>query len=402
MRGARASVVHIITRLELGGAQQNTLYTCEFLDRERFDVHLVYGEGGLLDADARLMEHVSLYPLGSLVREISPRDDLAATTEIATVLRQVRERTGLPLIVHTHSSKAGIVGRAAARLAGADVVIHSVHGFGFDVAGHSPMRAVLVGAEKLAARVTDHFITVSKATQAQGVALGLFTAANSSVIYSGIRLERFRLPDRLASDQRAAVRAELGIPADAPLAGMVGNFKPQKSPLDFVEACALALKRVPGAYFVFAGDGELRAEVEARVQALGLTGRLKLLGWRRDIPRVMAALDVLVLTSRWEGLPRVIPQAMAAGKPVVATAVDGSVEAVTEGVTGYLCPPGDYRRIAARMVDLLRDLPTAQKMGAAGRERVAPWDINDMVRQQEKLYERLLTARLPHPGPPRQ
>ncbi|GAB4227736.1 MAG: glycosyltransferase family 4 protein [Acidobacteriota bacterium] len=390
----RPTVCHVITRLELGGAQQNTLYTCAHLDRQRFAVQLVSGPGGLLDDEARRLPDVTYEQCPALHREVRPGRDVRAYRDLVRRLRRLA-----PEIVHTHSSKAGILGRLAARRAGVPVIVHSVHGWGFTPTQPWPVRRAFVLAERLVARVTDRFIAVSRANVERGVAEGIAPRDRFTVIRSGIEIGRFR---RAAdSGEGEALRCEIGVPQDAPLAGMVACLKPQKAPVDFVRLAARVASDVPDARFLLAGDGVLRGEVERAVREAGLGGRLHLLGWRRDTERVIAACDVLVLTSRHEGLPRVVPEAMAAGRPVVATAVDGTPEAVSPGETGFLREPGDVDGLAADVARLLRDPALRARLGAAARARVAEWDIDAMVRAQERLYGEMLAcpARPAAPAP---
>jgi len=375
------SVCHVITLLELGGAQQNTLYTVAHLEPP-FRPSLVCGPGGLLDAEAgRLPVPVRFVP--SLVRPIRPHLDALTLVRLARLFRKER-----PDIVHTHSSKAGILGRLAAGLAGVPHVVHTIHGFGFHAAQPRLVRDAFIALERLAARVTTHFIAVSRAHIDAGVALGLFPRERVSLIRSGVVLADF---ERAAGIDRACTagpsfRDELGVPRDAPLVGMVACLKPQKSPLTFVEVAARVVRDRPDAIFVLAGDGEMRVDVERLGARLGLGDRLRLLGWRRDIPWVMAALDVLLHTSLWEGLPRVLPEAIACGVPIVATGVDGTAEILEDGVSGIVCSPGDADALAAGVKRLLSDREVGHRMARRAREVLGEFDIDDMVRQQERLY----------------
>jgi glycosyltransferase involved in cell wall biosynthesis len=385
-------VVHIITKLELGGAQENTLYTLGHLDPSRFSGLLVTHPEGLLVADAREDSRYGKRFVRSLVREVRPaRDGLALAALVGILRREVREARGRvgagtpPVIVHTHSSKAGILGRAAARLAGAPVVIHTVHGFGFHPRQSPGVRRFYIALERLAARWTTHVIAVAQADLDEGVALGLFPRERASLIRSGIEIARYT---GTGIDRGGAVRA-LGFDPALPLVGMVACLKPQKNPVDFVRAAALVAGSVPEAQFLIAGDGVLRPDVEEEVRRSGLGGRLRLLGWRRDVDAIIPCLDVLVLTSLWEGLPRVFPQAMAAGRPIVAYRVDSAKEAVEDGVSGYLVNPGDFKSVAERVTALLADPQLAHRIGAAGRARVAAFDADLMVSQQQELYQRL-------------
>ncbi|HEU5322824.1 MAG TPA: glycosyltransferase, partial [Methylomirabilota bacterium] len=277
------------------------------------------------------------------------------------------------------------LGRLAARLAGIHPVVHTIHGYGFHRGQPFPVRHAFQRLERLAAGWTDALVAVAEENRRTGVELRLFAPDRCEVIAGGIDPAAFARPPAA----RATARAALGVPADAPLVGMVACLKPQKAPEDFVAVAARVRAALPDARFLLAGDGERREAVAAAARRAGLDGAFDLLGWRRDVPDVLAALDVFVLTSRWEGLPLVLPQAMAAGRPVVATDVNGASEAVREGVTGHLVPPGDVGALADRVVALLRDPARRAAMGEAGRRASAAFDIAAMVRRYEGLYERL-------------
>jgi len=373
-------ILHVITRLELGGAQRNTLFTVTHLDRERFQVGLAWGPGDRLDGEAEASAHVELFPLGDLVRPVSARRDLLALHGLRKVIRRFR-----PHVVHTHSSKAGVLGRCAARLERVPAVVHSIHGWGFTPLQSRMRRAVFVLAERAAARWTTHFIAVSRANLEEGVRRGLLDAERCSVIRSGIDLAAYRLPR-----DRGAARQKLGLPTDALVVTQVSNFKPQKAPLDFVRAAARVARDVERAFFMIVGDGPLRPEARSLGDALGLGDRLRLPGWLHDIPPVLAATDVAALSSRHEGLPRVVVEALAAGVPVVATAVDGTPEVVKDGVNGFLVPPGAVSRLADRLAGLLTDGERRRAMAAVAPLGLEEFDIHEMVRKQEALYSCLV------------
>jgi glycosyltransferase involved in cell wall biosynthesis len=373
----RLRILHVITRLELGGAQRNTLYTVEHLDPERFEVALAWGPGDRLDPEAARLGRVPLYPLEELVRPLRPSRDRAAVVALRRVVREFR-----PQVVHTHSSKAGVVGRVAAALERVPVVLHSIHGFGFTPLQPVAVRLLFVAVERAMARWTDHFIAVSDANLRVGLELGLFTPDEVTLIRSGIPLGRFRR----GSGGAAAVRTRLGLPAAGPLVCSVGNFKPQKAPLDFVRMAAEVARAVPEATFVMAGDGPLKPRAEALSGELGLAGRMVFCGWWDDVPGLLAASSVSVLTSRHEGLPRAAVESLAAGVPVVATAVDGTVEVVRHGVNGFLAPAGEVAALAAGVTTLLVDPVLRDRFARSAPDGLDDFDIDRMVRRQEELY----------------
>jgi glycosyltransferase involved in cell wall biosynthesis len=379
--------VHIITLLEWGGAQENTLFTVGALDPRRFDRVLVAGKGGMLDPRAAAIPGCRFRQVDSLVREIRPAQDARAFLSLRAILRQEKERAGgLPLVVHTHSSKAGILGRAAARAAGADVVVHSIHGFGFHDSQSPPLRRLLVGLERAASRWTDAFVAVSEENVRQGVREKILSAERARVIRSGFDTARF------LAGSRERGRRLLGIPEGVPVVGTIAPFKPQKAPLDFVEAARRVRGEFPAARFVMVGDGELRPKVEQAIAGGSLAGNFLLAGWREEIPDLLRAFDVFLLTSLWEGLPKVVPQALLSGVPVVATAVDGTREIVDDGVDGFLAPPGDVPALARRVSDLLAGKAALSPLFKRDR-LVREFDQREMVRAQERLYEELLDGK---------
>lgn len=376
------AVCHIITKLELGGAQQNTLFTLTHLNRERFRPILVSGEAGILDREAEALLGPDYHHVPELVRDLRPREDIRALLALIKLLQRLN-----PMIVHTHSSKAGIIGRLAAWAAGVPVVIHSIHGFGFTRYQHPLHRRLLIGAERSAAKVTTKFFAVSRANRAEGIAEGLFSPDQCLVIRSGIDIHAIQ---NTAVDTDAKKR-ELGFNPAQPLIGMVASMKPQKAPLDLIRAAALVQRAHPNVGVVVVGDGELRPAVEAEADRLGVSARMKLLGWRRDVWEILRCLDVFVLTSLWEGLPRVYLEALTAGVPVVGTRVDGADEVIRNGENGYLVDPGDVAGIAARVQWLLDDRDARAAMGRRAAASLSmEFDIYEMVRRQEQEYDRLI------------
>ena len=363
------------------------MLTANMLDPARFEVHVLSGpqtgsEGSLIEEVRSRSIQLTIEP--ALVREVNPARDLLALVHLTRFIRRGRYD-----IVHTNSSKAGILGRWAAWLASTPVIVHTVHGWGHHERQHPLVRRIYILLEQVTQRVTAKLIVVSPRNTEKGLADHIATADKYITIRSGIELDRFREPAR----PREAVRAALSIPPDVPVVGMVTRLSPQKAPLDFVATAAQVAARRPAVHFVVVGDGPQRTEVEARVAGLGLADRFHLTGLRSDVPDLMHSFDVFALSSLWEGLPRVLPQAMAAGLPIVATAVDGNAEAVSDGVSGLLTPPGDPQAMAGALLRLLDDPALACRMGAAGRARTEEFGARKMVADVAALYEALLAGR---------
>ncbi|MDE2512374.1 MAG: glycosyltransferase family 4 protein [Elusimicrobia bacterium] len=380
----RIKVAHVVTRLDLGGAQQNTLHTVRRLDPGRFDAFLVCGEGGYFDAEVRADPGLRAIFLDSLAREVSPLRDLLALLELWNVFQ--RER---PDVVHTHSSKAGILGRAAAALAGVPVVIHTYHGFGFHDRQNPAVKAAYVFLERLCARFTTRLVYVSHSNARYAERHGLGDASHALIIRSGVRLA-----DYPAAVDSAAFKMSAGIGRHKQVVLSIGNLKPQKNAADFVAVAAKVAARVPEARFVFLGDGPQRRALEARAFALRVGDKVHFLGWRRDGAQWLAACDVFALTSLWEGLPRALVEAMLTGLPSVCYATDGVTDLLRDGENGKLVAPGDVDAFADRLTELLQDEALRRRLGTAAAATVGPeFDIDGMVRAQEELYKSLTAAR---------
>lgn len=393
-------MVHIITQLELGGAQQNTLATCAALARAGYPVALIYGPGGELDRDLGALTGVELRPVPSLVRSIHPgRDALAVAAVRATLggLLAAHRRRGEGrhrFIVHTHSSKAGVVGRAAAASLGLSNVVHSIHGFPFHAGQTKARFDTFVATERAMARVTRAFIAVSRANVAEAQARQIVSSKHRvEVIRSGMALEPFREQARRKRENRAEIAEEFGldggIEPEQPVFVSIANLKPQKDPLTSVDAMRDVVDQLPRARLLYVGDGPLRARIESRIRELGVQASVHLLGWRRDVPRLMSAADAVVLSSRFEGLPRSAVQAVAVERPFVGSRVDGTPEIIRAGRDGFLVEPGRPRELARAMVRAHRERPVADD----AEDRLRAWSEAVLVQRQQRLYEELAEPR---------
>lgn len=394
MSPGKTRIVYILTQLELGGAQKHVLSLIEGLDPRQFETFLITSaEEGPLSVDARGLLGDRLIEIPSLKRSIQPILDLQAILQIQAILKEYR-----PDIVHTHSSKAGIVGRWAAWRAGIRSVIHTIHGFGFTPESSFLERRILIGAERKAASLCRRMVAVSKAVIEEGSRLNIGVRSQYQWIPYGIDREKFR---DVPQDRVFELRRELKIPNHSPLVTMIACFKPQKAPLDFVRAAVAAAKQFPMTRFLMVGDGILRSQIEQERTRLGMDEKLILTGWRRDIPQILAASDVVVLTSRWEGLPIALLEAMAGGKSVVATDVGGVSEIVKNGENGFLVSPGRIEESAQAIVQLLKDPVRAKLMGNCGREGLADdYHITTMMKRIEGLYQELMTESFICPASP--
>jgi glycosyltransferase involved in cell wall biosynthesis len=359
------------------------------MDPRRFTSSIVCGpetgaEGSLHEECRSRGVVVRIEP--SLVRRTHPWLDSIALARLTGIIRAGRYD-----IVHTHSSKAGILGRIAARLAGVRTIVHTAHGWAFSREDSRLHHALWVNLERACARVSDAIVVVGASDRELGLAEGVGDASRYHLIRSGIEVEAYR-DIAIARDD---ARAGIGIPAGAFVVGSVGRLSRQKSPLDLLAAFEHLARTRADAHLVVVGDGPDRAEVEAAIQRAGLAGRVWLLGLRRDVPELLRAFDVFALASRWEGLPRVFPQAMAAGLPIVATRVAGAPDAVLEGVSGWLVDVGDTAAFGRRLVQLAQDPDLLRRMGTSGRERVEEFSARRMVDRLGDLYAALLerTAR---------
>ena len=376
-------VLHVITRMMVGGAQENTLLSCALIDPAHYPSTLLTGpetglEGSLHEEAAARGVHVIVEP--NLVRRISPWHDLVATLRLRRAMR-----SGGYDIVHTHSSKAGILGRIAARLAGVPVIVHTAHGWGFNDQQPWYLYWLYVVLERMCAPFTGAIVVVGAPDRDKGLSLGIGRPEQYRLIRSGIEVQAFR-DVRTSRDD---ARRRLGLPRDAFVIGSVGRLEGQKAPLDLLAAFVPVAAERPETHLVYVGEGFWRGELEAAIARAGLEGRVHLTGLRRDVPELLRAFDVFALASRWEGLPRVFPQAMEAGLPIVATRVDGAPDAVTPGENGWLVEVGDTAAMARYLRALACDPALARRMGGAGRARVDEFAVERMVEALTELYTTL-------------
>jgi glycosyltransferase involved in cell wall biosynthesis len=380
-------VIHIIAKLELGGAQRVILEMIRHLNPKHFESILITGEKGILvEEAARIGQELSIKIcfLSHLRREVHPVHDIRALLAIYKILYQLPiTNYQSPVIVHTHGSKAGVIGRIAAGMAGIPIVFHTIHGFAFHDFQNPWVKRLYISVERFCGKFTTILVAVSKATQRKGLLNKIGSPSQYRVVPPGTVLEEFL---HVKVDPLVK-KGDLGIPKESPVVGTITNFKPQKAPLDFIRVARGVTEEIPECRFIMVGDGELRSEIEGLVQKHGLDDRVLLLGWRRDVPEILSVFDIFLLTSLWEGLPLVHGEVMSEGKPIVATRVDGTPEVIDDGENGFLVEPKDIKGMVDRVVRLLKDDGLRKKMGEEGKKRAGRFDIPKMVERIEKLYE---------------
>ncbi len=380
-------VSHVITRLVVGGAQENTIDTVLGLHgRPGIEVELLSGptSGREGTMEGRMVSHPELlHILPDLIRPLHPWHDSIA---FAKLTRHFRDRR--PDIVHTHSGKAGVLGRWAARRANVPIIIHTIHGPSFGSFQNSAANLLFRQAERMAARSTTHFVAVSQAMIDQYLAAGIGDRSQFSRVLSGFNTGLF-----MQARNDPGLRQSLGIKEDDVVIGKIARLFKLKGHQDLFAIASSIVKQVPQVKFLLIGDGPLRDQFEERVRSLGLSARFIFAGLVPPdrVPAYVGIMDMVVHLSRREGLPRALPQALAAARPVVALDIDGAREVCENEETGFLVSPGDREGLAKRVVQLALDRPLRQRLGSAGQAVVArSFSVETMIAEIERLYLRLL------------
>jgi glycosyltransferase involved in cell wall biosynthesis len=380
-------VLRVIARLNVGGPALHVAYLSSGLADRGYETTLVAGDvGGGEESMESVAEQrgVDIVRLPGLSRELSPMRDLVAVWRLARIIRRVK-----PDVIHTHTAKAGAVGRAAALFAGRPrpVIVHTFHGHVlrgyFGAAGSLVFRAI----ETMLARVTDRLIAVSPEVRDELVGLRVAPRSKFEVIRLGIELE----PRVHFAGDTAEVRRRLGIPSEKYVVGWFGRMTAVKRTDDLLTMLTGLRERGIDALLILVGDGTDRAELEQRAHDLGIARSCLFLGYQDEVAPWYAICDVVVLTSASEGTPVTIIEALAAGRPVVSTRVGGVPDVVEEGETGFLVRRGDTHAMAERLELLARDPERARAMGEAGRARVLErYAVSRLVDDVDGLYRRLL------------
>lgn len=378
-------ILRIIARLNVGGPAIHVTLLTEKLSAPDYESTLVCGTIGDDEGDMSYYaaaHGVTPVYLPELGRSLHPVRDLRTIWKVYRLIRQYQ-----PDVVHTHTAKAGFVGRVAAWLAGVPVIVHTFHGHVFQGYFSPTMTRVFLLLERLTARMSSTVITLTEGLRRDLADVYHITdREHITVLPLGLDLAPFAAVAR----KNGVFRREHGIPAGAALIGIVGRLVPVKNHRLFLEAAAQVKAEVPDAHFVIIGDGELRTELEAQVDALNLRDAVTFTGWMQNLAPAYADLDVNVISSVNEGTPVSVIEALAAGCPVVATAVGGLPDLLEQGAFGALVPSGDAEALAAAMVQVLRNPPDGKATQALMLER---YGIERLVGDLRQLYGRLLAAK---------
>jgi len=387
----KLKVAHIITKLELGGAQQNTLYTVEHLDKSLFDVYLLSGRGGILDDFVSSLvknSGVKVFFVSTLIREINIIKDILAFIEIFEILKKIK-----PNVIHTHSSKAGIIVRWASfflNLLSKNKIkiIHTFHGFAFSKFHNFFVRIFYITLEFFTGIISDRlvFVSIDNINTAKKYKIG--KSKNYVLIRSGIKIKEF---ERVSFDTELKKMKiqQLGLTSKEKVITTIGPFKPQKNLVDFIKMVRFVIEELPDENLIFfiAGDGEQKNLLISLAKKLGVYEKIKFLSWYKDIKGLLSITNIFVMTSLWEGLPRSAVESLLAGVPVVAYAVDGLNDIIKSGINGYLVKPKDVISLSKRVKSLIVNPELYNEIKKNTIQTIdKSFDIDYMVLQQKNLY----------------
>lgn len=379
-------ILHIITRLISGGADENTIISCNGQADAGHEVHLLVGKTVAPRMVALIDRRVTLHPISSLVHQISPANDLRAFFAIRALALQIR-----PDIAHTHTSKAGIIGRLAAATARVPLIVHGVHILPF-LSAAPPSRQIYLGLERIASRFTDAFIHVSPAMRDSCIQYGIGAGALHFVVPSGMNLEGFRdalpfndteLQTILSLNRNEAAQIQVLI--------MVAALEPRKRVFEFLAAFSKVRAKCPYARLVILGEGPEHGRILEQIRELGLQGAVFLLGYSTDVARWLATAKICALASMREGLPRVVIQYVLAGKPVIATALPGIETIVKQGWNGYVVGLDEVPQMAAHIIELLGNPSQLRCQGENSKSLdLSEWSSASMINAIQAAYDATL------------
>lgn len=390
-------VLHIITRFDKGGSAQNTYLTLLGLQKRNFQSYFMtglslesemkYDEIRAQEKDIQRLEQegIEFILCPPLVRRTNIIKDLKTFLDIWRIIKKKS-----PEIVHTHSSKAGLLGRLAAKLARIPIVVHTPHGHVFFGYFGSFKTKIFIILERFVSRITDKIIALTNEEKKDYIKFRIANEDKFDVIYSGIELDKFK---ELSEDKKQNFVKELGIPEKSLIIGTVGRLVPVKGHEFLIKAAKYIISKYPEAFFVFTGDGPLEQNLKRQALELGINNNIIFLGWRSDAAKIISVYDIFALPSLNEGMGRVLAEAMALGKPIVGSNVGGIPDLVTHGKNGFLVPVRNSEKLAKYIRILIKNKEQREKMGQVGKEMVKNFSKEKMVEKIANLYEELLTQK---------
>ena len=380
MDKSRHTIAHVITESEpFGGSQRNTLLTLQGLVRDGYQTELVCGPGGRLIPEAQAIG-VPVHVVPDLVRQVDLGKDFRAVLHLYRLFHSQRYS-----VVHTHATKAGLLGRLAARWAGVPWIIHTFHSVPFEMNGDLKSKCY-IALERLIGSFTDSLACVGEVLRQQIAAWKIAPEEKLVTIYSGIDFACYvpTYPPR-------EMKQQLGLEEAWPIVGCIGRLCEQKAQQYLVESIAFLRERYPQIRLLLVGEGGLKPLLEQRIQELGLSSQVFLLGERDNIADLLNVCDIYAMSSLWEGVGRALTEAMYWRLPVVATPVNGVTELISHEETGLLIPPRDPKALAAAIDRLASDSELAQRLGINAHQKARDlMDGRRMISAIEELYERLI------------
>ncbi|RJQ60349.1 MAG: glycosyltransferase family 1 protein [Desulfobacteraceae bacterium] len=374
-------VLHLHTLPIVSGSGINTFLSMKGLDKDRYEVEFGCAPGGRLN-ELVASNGIRVKEIKNFVQPLNPIKDLLALVELTLFLKKNRYH-----IIHTHNSKAGFIGRLAGKLASVPIVVHTVHGFSFHDQEPFWKRKLLLNLERIASRWCDRMIFISQPLIDWGLRERVARIDKIVKIYSGIELEKFRLASEGETNR---LRKKWGIALDEAVIGIVSKLWEGKGHAVLIRAFSEVSKHLPNSKLVIVGEGDLKNELESLSSAIGMNGRVLFTGFQANVRDLLACFDVAVLPSFFEGMGRVLLEAMAMEKPVVGTRVGGIPDLIDDGVNGFLIEPANVMQLSSSILRILNDKDLARQMGRAGRKKIqAVYSAEYMVRAIDDVYRRL-------------
>lgn len=387
----KIKVAHIITRIITGGAEENTLYTIKGLDKKKYSIDLIVGEEFRKDIYNNFKNNdFCIIQLKGLKGKLNFLYDPIVLIKLINLFKKNHYD-----IVHTHLTKIGILGKIASRISGVPIVIHGLHGSAFQAFNSKLLNWALIFFERTTSKYTDAYISVSRILSEKYIKEGIGKRENHFTVYSGMNLDKFYYSRKKINRRKKL--ADLGISSDCFIIGNVATLEPRKGHKFLIDAFKKVIEKHKNKSIklIIVSDGYERENLVNYVDKLNLKGKVIFTGYREDIEELMAIMDVFLLSSLREGLPRVLVQAAAVGIPLIAFNVDGVPEIIKNNYNGFLVRPKDVEELADRIIRYINNRELISLHGQRGREFVKDkWSIEDMVNKIDKIYQALIKEKI--------